>query len=236
MLQLYNRRQQFSYHLYKRYEEEKTYLANQLHATFGQSLVLLKLKLQYLNHEKPGNVSREKIAELLPLVDILIADVKQITTRLRPGILDDFGLFAALSWQSDEFGRESAMRTVFKIQCKEIRLPRFAETMLFRAYQELLSNVNNHAGATMITTSLETTDTQLQLTLTDNGKGFDRTKPFSKESFGMQSIEERALVIGGTCRITSSPGAGTSVTISVPLPDQNPELSVEKVIGKRRYC
>lgn len=234
LLELYKRQQQFSYHIYKRYEEEKTYVANQLHATFGQSLVLLKLKLQQLSKEKPGNITGEKIAELLPLIDILIADIKQITTNLRPGILDDFGLFAALSWQSDEFGRESGMRSVFEPRCNEIRLPRFTETMLFRAYQELLSNVKNHAGATRIVTTLEITDAQLQLTLEDDGKGFDMTKPFSEESFGMQGIEERAMAIGGSCRVTSSPGAGTSVTISVPLPDQHSKLSVEKIIGSGR--
>ncbi len=234
LLQLYKRQQQFSYHIYKRYEEEKTYVANQLHATVGQSLVLLKLKLNQLNNEKSGNVSGEKIADLLPLVDILITDIKRITTSLRPGILDDFGLFAALNWQSDEFGRESGMHTVFESRCNEIRLPRFTETMLFRAYQELLSNVKNHAGATRIVTVLEITDAQLQLTLKDDGKGFDMTKPFSEESFGMQSIEERAMAIGGSCQVTSSPGAGTSATISVPLPDQHSKLSVEKIIGSGR--
>ena len=121
LLQLYKRQRQFSYHLYKRYEEEKTQVANQLHATLGQSLVLLKLKLQQLGNEKSGNVPEKKITDLLPLVDMLIADIRQITTNLRPGILDDFGLFAALSWQSDEFGRESGMQTIFKTHCHEIR-------------------------------------------------------------------------------------------------------------------
>lgn len=234
LLHLYKQQQQFSYHLYKRYEDEKTYVANQLHATLGQSLVLLKLKLQHLGTEKSQPGAGEKIADLLSVIDGLIAEIRQITTSLRPGILDDFGLFAALSWQSDEFGRESGIRTVFESHCNEIRLPRFAETMLFRAYQELLSNIKNHADATRVVTNLETTDTHLQLMLTDDGKGFDMTKPFSEKSFGMQSIEERAKAIGGTCQVNSSPGTGTSVSISMPLPDQNLKLSVDKVIGNRR--
>ncbi len=231
LLQLYERHQQFSYHLYKRHEEDKTYVANQLHATLGQSLVLLKLKLQHLIDEKSVDILQQEIAAILPLVDQLIADIRQVTTSLRPGILDDFGLFAALSWQSDEFASEAGIHTVFEAHCSEIRLPRFTETMLFRAYQELLSNVKNHAGATQIITTLNATDAQLHLTLTDDGKGFDTTKSFS-ENFGMQSIEERAKAIGGTCKVTSSPGAGTSVTISVLLPDQNSKLSVEKIIDK----
>jgi len=234
LLHLYKRQQQFSYHLYKRYEDEKTDVANQLHATLGQSMVLLKLTLQHLGSDKSGHIPREKITDLLSQVDSLMADIRQITTSLRPGILDDFGLFAALSWQSDEFAQESGIRAVFESRCNEIRLSRFSETMLFRVYQELLSNIKNHAGASRIVTILETTDTHLQLTLTDNGKGFDIKKSFSEESFGIQSVRERAMAIGGTSQVTSSPGTGTSVIISVPLPDQHSKLSSEKVIDKRR--
>jgi signal transduction histidine kinase len=230
LLHLYQRQQQFSYHLYKKYEEEKASVASQLHASLGQSLVLLKLTLQYVGSEKFGHITTEKIAGLVSQVDGLIADIRQITTSLRPGILDDFGLFTALSWQSDEFGKESGIRTVFECRCNELRLSRFSETMLFRAYQELLTNVKNHAGASKIVTVLETTGTHLQLTVIDNGKGFDMPKPFIEKPFGIQSIQERAMAIGGASRIYSSPGTGTSVIISVPLPDQYANLPVDKEI------
>jgi signal transduction histidine kinase len=153
----------------------------------------------------------------MELLDGTIRMVRKIATELRPSILDDLGLIEAMKWQSQEFEKRSEIKIKFSSSVPDIA---FADNMviaLFRIYQESLTNVARHAGATAVSTAIHQEDHRLVLTIADNGKGFDTGAIGNKRTLGLLGMRERAMMIGGHYDISSEPGKGTTVSITVPL-------------------
>lgn len=209
---------ELSQHLQDIREEERASMAREVHDVLGQQLTGFKMDISWLNrHLSNADESiKERITGTLQLIDDAIKTVRRIATDLRPSILDDLGLVPALEWQSEEFEKRSGIKVYFTGTMQELELAPNISIALFRIFQELLTNVARHANATAVKASLETGNGQLQLTVTDNGRGFDIDQG-NKKTLGLLGIKERTLLMGGKYEIRSKPGEGTEVIVSVPL-------------------
>jgi PAS domain S-box-containing protein len=200
-------------------EDERTNIAREIHDELGQQLTGLKMDLHWLikkvnSPEKEINV---KMNESIDLINAVISSVRKISTDLRPSILDDLGLTAALEWQSEEFEKRSGTQVKFINEAGDITVDPKVTTAIFRIYQELLTNIARHANASLVTALLQKKDKQLILRITDNGSGFNLESISNKKTLGLLGIKERTLLLDGTYEFKSSPGEGSETIISIPF-------------------
>lgn len=206
-------------HLQNIREDERTNIAREIHDELGQQLTVLKMDVSWLN-KKFTNVDepvRQKMKGLLNMLDGTVKTVRRISSELRPSLLDDLGLVAAMEWQLNEFEKRSDIKTRFSCPEEEEEFPNNVKTGLFRIFQESLTNVVRHSNAKKLIISLERGVDSFILSIQDDGKGFDKQKVADKKTLGILGMKERALMIGGTYDITSTPGKGTTVMVTVPL-------------------
>jgi len=145
--------------------------------------------------------------------------VQRISTELRPGLLDDLGLVAAIEWQTEEFQSRTGITCKLTIDPEDIVIDEKRSTTLFRILQESLTNISRHAGATRVTVSLKEKDGQIALRVRDNGKGITKEQLSSNRSFGIIGIRERVHHLRGKVRISGSPGKGTTAMVRMPIKD-----------------
>lgn len=199
-------------------EQERTNIAREIHDELGQQLTVLKMDVSWL--KKRVGVADEKVAgrlnDLLKMLDDTVKSVRRISSQLRPSLLDDLGLTAALEWQLSEFEKRAGVKTAFRAPQEEFPLTDAAKTALFRIFQECLTNVARHSGADTVWVELEAQETCLQMSIRDNGNGFDVAGIAEKKTLGILGMKERTEMIGGTYEIRSKPGGGTTVIICVP--------------------
>jgi len=143
--------------------------------------------------------------------------VKKISAELRPGILDDFGIGAAIEWQAEEFQSRTGIDCEVMIDPEEITLDKNLSTTIFRIFQEAMTNIARHAKATKMKITLEQRENQLLLTVQDNGKGITQEQISDPRSYGLLGIRERANVYEGDVVIKGIQGQGTSLTVRIPL-------------------
>jgi signal transduction histidine kinase len=158
----------------------------------------------------------EKILSMTEQVDTTIAAVQDLVAELRPGVLDDLGLVAAIEWQCRDFERRSGIRCLVDFKQEDIPLDSVRATAAFRICQEALTNVLRHAAAKEIRVRLELIDRQLLLEIQDDGQGISPEKVCDARSFGLLGMRERADAVGGVLRIVGLPGLGTTVTLRLP--------------------
>jgi PAS domain S-box-containing protein len=200
-------------------ESERTHMAREIHDELGQQLTGLKMDISWLNR-KLGLADAEiknKLEDTLSLIDKTVITVRRIATELRPSILDDLGLVAAMEWQSEEFQKRAEIKTHFYCNVSNVAVKPEIATGVFRIYQESLTNVLRHAHATETISSLTISDETLELQITDNGNGFNLADIENKKTLGLLGMRERTVLMGGKYEISGEPGVGTSVRISVPL-------------------
>lgn len=200
-------------------EDERTNISREIHDELGQQLTGLKMDLHWLSRKinTADNEVSNKMQESIELINTTITSVRKIATNLRPSILDDLGLIAALEWQGEEFKKRSAIDVEFINRVGDILLPPQAVTAIFRIYQELLTNIARHANATFVTTTLEKRGDSLYFSITDNGLGFNLETINNKRTLGLLGIKERTLLLGGTYEFKSVPGKGSKTVITIPL-------------------
>jgi signal transduction histidine kinase len=212
------RLRELSAHLQNIREEERIHIAREMHDELGQLLTGFKMDVSWL-HKKIGNsedpVVKEKLEEMMDVVNEAARFVRKIASELRPSILDDLGLIPALDWHSQEFKRRSGINVEFRTALEDINTNKDVATGIFRIYQESLTNVARHADARRVIAELELTDNNIQLTITDDGKGFD-ARTSERKTLGILGMKERAAMLGGQLKIYSAPGKGTTVLITVP--------------------
>src|SRR6266404_4151985 len=172
-----------------------------------QSLRALAAHLQSL---------REKAHSMSGLIDATMESVHEIMTRLRPEVLDRLGLSAAIGWQAGEFQRRSGIRCNVSLPAEDLLLDRDRSTAVFRIFQELLTNVARHAGATRTDVAVRSDSDELVLTVEDNGRGIDAEVAHSPKSFGLMGVRERVLPFGGRVDIKGVRGEGSRVTVALP--------------------
>jgi PAS domain S-box-containing protein len=201
-------------------EGERRRLARELHDRVGQSLTTLGINLNILRDllspESAAKVG-PRLHDSLNLVAESVGNIRDVMAELRPPVLDDYGLPAALRWCGDQFERRTGLST--KVRGDELtpRPPQGVETALFRIAQEALTNVAKHARATQVTISLEGGLKTIRLIIADDGIGFgpgDRRS--AAPGWGLPIMSERALAAGGSLRVDSTPGTGTRIVVEVP--------------------
>jgi signal transduction histidine kinase len=209
-------------HLQSVREEERAVIAREIHDTLGQLLTCLMLNLAWVAARLPHEQTamQEKVQEMHTLLDSLIQSVRRIALQLRPAILDDLGLVAAIEWQAKEFRLRTGIACEFTNTLKERELDRDLVTTVFRILQEALTNVIRHAHATRVTIRLAEDAGRLCLTMADNGRGITAQELTDRHSLGLLGMRERALLLKGGVDIVGRPASGTTVTVSVPLSDK----------------
>jgi two-component system, NarL family, sensor histidine kinase UhpB len=207
-----------SRHLQSVREEEKARIAREVHDELGSTLTALKMDLAWLGMklERSSEEIKQKRGAMSNLVDAAVAATRKIVTDLRPSVLDDLGLAAALRWQASEFGRHAGARVRVDAPETNVDMSREIALTLFRIFQETLTNIARHAKATEVDVKLIANNGAFVLQIHDNGVGFnegDLTKP---TSHGIRGMRERARQFGGDVSVSSKPGGGTTLVITVP--------------------
>jgi signal transduction histidine kinase len=201
-------------------EAERKKLARELHDRIGQALTAVQINLQGVTSSSEGAY---RLAESLTIVEDTLKQAHDLSLELRPSLLDDLGLVAALRWYVDRLANRSKLLRCFNADLLDTRLAPEIETACFRIAQEALTNVTRHAQATTIWVQLKAGDSDLQLIIKDDGKGFHVRKVLSLNgpnmSLGLQGMRERASALGGSVEIMSAPGQGTKVRTTFPLKD-----------------
>jgi len=201
-------------------EDERIHIAREMHDELGQLLTGFKMDVSLLK-KRLGNTTdpivKEKLEYIMTVIDEAVKFVRKLATELRPSILDDLGLIPALEWHSHEFSKRHNIRVDFQSMVPELNTSSVIATGLFRMYQESLTNVARHSNATKVESKLRMVNDQIILCISDNGKGFD-TSLTSKKTLGLLGMKERASMLGGKLDITSTPGNGTTVSITVKQP------------------
>jgi PAS domain S-box-containing protein len=210
---------ELSLHLQNIREEERIQIARDIHDELGQQLTALKMDLYVLDKwVKSEDIAiRGKFTDMIVLVEEIVNSVRKIAANLRPNILDDLGLVAALKWQSHEVESRFGIRIQFSCGMPEIDASKAIGTGLFRIYQEALTNAVRHANAHLIESNLKIMNNRIILEIRDDGKGIDTNDTLTKKSFGLLGIKERVFVMEGEYALTSEAGKGTCLTISVPF-------------------
>lgn len=213
-------RAEMSRRLIEAQETERRRLARELHDEIGQSLTALKIDLQALRCPR-GTPPAQLLDDSLAIVERTLSQVRALSLDLRPPLLDDLGLVAALQWHVDVQARRAGLEPRFDATLQEARLPAEVEIACYRVAQEALTNVVRHARASRLVVELAREDGALRLSVRDDGVGFDvlaaRERAGKGGSLGLLSMEERAQLLGGRLEIASSSGRGTEVTAWFPL-------------------
>jgi signal transduction histidine kinase len=199
-------------------EEERKIIAREIHDELGQALTALKIDLSLLEDsvEKDPELS-DQLCSIQKYSDNLIGTVNRIAADLRPAILDDFGLIAAIEWQLEEFCRKTSISCTVNLPQKEMLVAQDIASNVYRIVQESLTNIMRHAKANKVDFAFVVEKEQLIVVVEDNGMGIVKGEMEDHKSFGLIGMRERALCIGGTLTIISKKGSGTKVELVVPL-------------------
>ncbi len=213
-----------SAHLKSVREAERTRIAREIHDDLGQMLTAVMMDLSWLEDKlsRPRDVAArnalaEKVAALSKLVGKTMDTVRTIAAELRPGILDELGLKAAIEWQCADFQKRAGIKCHLITDIEDVALDRASATAMFRILQESLTNVFRHAKATLVTLTLEEQGNDLILTVKDDGRGITEAEISDPRSLGILGMRERATMYGGTFDIANAEGDGTRVTVRMPL-------------------
>jgi len=208
-----------STHLLSVQEEERGRIAREIHDELGQALTALKIDLAWVGQhlaDQPAGL-RAKLQRMVRLVDETVEAVRQLATELRPGVLDDLGLVAALEWQIREFQERTGVACTFVRSPADLAVDPARATAVFRICQEALTNVVRHAEATEVEIALRMEARTLILEVRDNGKGIPAAAVTDPHSIGLMGMRERVLPWRGEVAFQGRPGHGTLVRVALPL-------------------
>jgi len=204
-------------------EEERTRIARELHDELGVGLTCLKIDLSRLVSIVGDGVSadaranlHDKVSSMVEQVDNTIAAVQRLVTQLRPALLDNLGLVAAIEWQCHDFQKRTGIPSTCVTSADDIAMEPERATALFRICQEALTNTARHARATAVTIKLESHNDSLQLVVADNGVGIPDWKVSDPRSLGLLGMKERAASFGGEVTVQGDPDKGTTVVACLP--------------------
>jgi PAS domain S-box-containing protein len=199
-------------------EEERARVAREIHDELGQALTAIKIDLASLIRalRTDQKAESQKAESILKLVDEAIMSVRRIATELRPGILDDLGLVAAVEWAAEEFEARTGTKCGLDLPDEDLVLDSERATGIFRIFQETLTNVTRHAEATQVDVRLVWEDGNIVLEVRDNGRGIVEEQLSSGRSLGILGMRERALLLGGQLTIRGGSGKGTIVKVLIP--------------------
>ena len=205
-------------------EEERTRIARELHDELGVRMTCMKLDLSRLlammrESLFPREKMEEKIRSMNAEADATIAEVQRLAAELRPGVLDDLGLVAAIEWQCQDFERRSGIRCLCEASFDQIKISPSRATGAFRICQEALTNVARHAKATFVRVLVKESGDDVLIEIQDNGRGIPAEKVNDAASLGLLGMKERSMAMGGWLEIAGWAGKGTTVTLRLRCQD-----------------
>ena len=207
---------QLSKHIEQAREEERLNIARELHDDLGQALTAVKIDLEIIKQNASETRVKEKLEDVKMLVGNTIRTVQRITSQLRPEIIDDLGLEAAIDWYTKEYEKRYGIEVFLDIE-NGIPISNEDALPLFRIMQESLTNIARHAEATHIEILLSQQEDFIQFVVSDNGVGITKDQINDKKSFGIMSMKERAASLGGTFEINRGEKFGSKIMITFPI-------------------
>jgi two-component system sensor histidine kinase UhpB len=200
-------------------EKERMYIAREIHDELGQTLTALKMDVFWLHKKLSADQKKmiEKTNSMSALIDSAGETVRRISRELRPGLLDDLGLTAAIEWQVGEFQQRTGIRCELVRKPEEIIPEQDISTAVYRIFQETVTNIARHSNATMVKIFLEMRPHEILLHIKDNGRGIPQEKIESTTSFGLIGMRERVRILQGELKISGVKGRGTLVEVTIPL-------------------
>jgi signal transduction histidine kinase len=200
-------------------EEERTRIAREIHDELGQWLTALNLEAVLFRKMIPveDKATHDKLSVMFALINKTTEEVGRIARELRPRILNNLGLVAAIEWHGKEFEKRTGVSQKILSCGHDLDLETNLLTNIFRVYQEALTNIARHAGATRVDTILSQSDNHVSLIIKDDGRGFDLNEARKKSSLGLTGMRERALMLNGELLIEPNKPSGTIVALRVPI-------------------
>jgi signal transduction histidine kinase len=196
-------------------------ISRELHDELAQILATLRIETDRLREaaaDTPaGAASESRLMAMRSLLDEAVTSTRRIASDLRPLVLDDLGLVAAVQWLVQNFTQRTGVACELTLDPPDIELDEPYATATFRMLQESLTNISRHAHASHVEVSLAREHDWVVLTVRDDGVGFDPARPRKPGSFGLAGLRERAYLVDGELRIDSSPGRGATIEVRIPL-------------------
>jgi signal transduction histidine kinase len=200
-------------------------IGREIHDELGAALTSLRWDLESVDKaiSQAGDqlqlqLLRERIESMIRLTDTTIGAVRRISSELRPIVLDDLGLVAAIEWQAEQFQARTGIIVHCDFSLENLDLSREQSTAIFRIFQEALTNILRHAQATSVDITTKAEAGEFVLAIIDNGRGISENEKSGSQSLGLLGTQERAHLIGGKINITGVEGEGTVITVRVPIP------------------
>jgi len=211
---------ELSAHLLTLREEERTHISRAIHDDLGQMLTGIKMDIAWLQKrlKQDQEPLLDKTKAMSTLIDTGIQSIRQIATELRPGLLDHFGLEAAVEWHLQEFQERTEIHCKLVSALNDTILDDTIKTAAFRILQEALTNVSRHAQASLVEVSLSLTPTELIMIICDNGRGISESECNNPRAIGLLGMRERARMLAGELKIQGAAGKGTTVSLRLPFP------------------
>jgi len=204
-------------HLQNIREEERKKISREIHDHLGQQLTGIKMDVSaiFKKIKSTKTVQETEFNQVLDMLNLSVKTVRKISSELRPSLLDDLGLSAAIEWQALEFSKRTGVICNFNNSLNNQTLSPEVQSNLFRIVQESLTNIMRHAQSKNVLIDLRNDEKTIFLSILDDGKGFNRNLPTS--TLGLLGMQERAIMMSGNFEVESSKGKGTKVKISVPI-------------------
>ena len=214
-------------HLQQIREQERSYLSRELHDELGQVLTGLKMDVRWIERRLPGDsiLIAERLNSIIMLIDSAILSVQRLSMALRPPALDDFGLNEAIELVLMDFKKRTNIACEFIATPHHTALNREVSTEIFRIFQEALTNIARHANAQRVAIILQHTEDKLTMEIRDDGRGITKKEITDSTSIGLTGMHERVYALEGTLEINGVQGKGTTVTVSIPLHEDNKKKS-----------
>lgn len=235
LMRSHERLRDLTSHLQVVREEERALIAREIHDELGQSLTALKMDVHWLRHRLPAEEQSliEKTHRMSDLIDRTVQSVRKICAQLRPGLLDDFGLSAAIEWEAGEFAKRTDIECIVLSDPEDMVLSKGVSTAIFRIFQETLTNIARHANATKVEIILKRQGDRVEMRVADNGRGITEEEILNPGSFGITGMRERVDYLGGDLHISGNRN-GTTVSVTIPIPQEG-EVD-DKDTGGGRPC
>jgi PAS domain S-box-containing protein len=207
-------------HLQSIREEERSRIAREIHDELGQVLTALSLDVRWLRKRLPDEQGelREKTRSMGELITTTVKSISRICSELRPAVLDDVGLSAAIEWQAEEFTSRTGIACKIETNPPEIRLSEELSVAVFRIFQETLTNIVRHARASEVEVQLQLTASEFSMRVCDDGVGMSLAGPHKAKTFGLLGVKERVRGFGGMMELATGDAGGTCLNIVIPAP------------------
>lgn len=211
----------FAEHLQHTIDQERASIAREIHDDIGGALAAIKFDLSWIARHSSDPVTQSHVDAATDMLQHALEASQRIMMNLRPAVLDQ-GLVAAVQWLAAGFSQRTGIETRVNTSCKIDIHDKDLQLVAFRTAQEALTNISKYAKCTQVEIDLADSEGHLTLEVRDNGRGIQQTDLIKPKSFGISGLRERAKTVGGWLDVSSHPGSGTAIILSVPLKSSNP--------------